>query len=139
MLKQFKHECNNTLSRIYATQGVTRSSCFINLQFRLEFHVKQDIKQTLHEFQVYAKPRRYDVLCDVFDAMWSLHKPGLVMWYTSNCWYINLPGSGRLLFPPIQSCTIWTIWYLKSSIKINAFSFYVILILFIWSWYILRF
>lgn len=71
MSKQFKHECNNTLSRIYAMNGVTRSSerCFINLQFRLEFHVKQDIKQTLHEFQVYAKPQRYDALCDVFDVM----------------------------------------------------------------------
>lgn len=56
MWERFNREYDHTLSRIYATLGVVRSSerCFINLQFRLEFHVKQDIKQTPHEFQVYA-------------------------------------------------------------------------------------
>lgn len=65
MWERFNREYDHMLSRIYATLGVVRSSerCFINLQFRLEFHVKQDIKQTPHEFQVYAKPRRWATRC----------------------------------------------------------------------------
>jgi len=67
MWERFNREYDHTLSRIYATLGVVRSSerCFINLQFRLEFHVKQDIKQTPHEFQSLCG----DGLRDVFDAM----------------------------------------------------------------------
>lgn len=112
---RFNREYDHTLSRIYATFGVVRSSerCFINLQFRLEFHVKQDIKQTPHEFQVYAMVG-YAILCEIYTSPASLYWQLL----------IHQSRNDRLFFPSMQS--LFKLFNIKkrNSIKINIFNFH---------------